>query len=241
MKLQGKKALITGASQGIGKAIALAFAREGADVCISYKTSELEAKNTVSELINLGAFGKALFLDFLQTDGCKVFFDQALEALGQIDILVNCAAEYDMSSFLDLDKNQLDLLWKVGVLGPVELIQMTAKKMIEKNLSGSIINISSVVGVRPFLKRFSHATVKAALNMLTKSSALELGEYSIRVNAIAPGTIKTKEANSSSDPIKRFGELEDVANLAVFLGSEDSSWVTGQVIVVDGGSSLSFG
>jgi NAD(P)-dependent dehydrogenase (short-subunit alcohol dehydrogenase family) len=244
MKLKGKKAVITGASRSIGRAIAVAFAKQGADVLITYRSNEKGALETVSEIQKLNQSGKAIHSDFSHSEGVITFFDKALEFLGCIDILVNCAGEYDTTSFLELDRAKFELLLKVGVSAPMQLTQLIAQHMIQRKVAGSIINISSISGNRPYPNRVAHSTAKAALNMLTQSTALELAEYNIRVNAIAPGATPY---NNDIDPnllkgipMKRPGLPEDQANAAVFLASEESSWMTGQIMVVDGGQSLSF-
>lgn len=244
MRLQGKKAIITGASRSIGRAIAVAFAKQGADVLISYHFDEKGAQETVSEIQKANRFGKAIYSDFSQTEKINTFFNQALDFLDHVDILVNCAGEYDTSSFLELDIDKFELLLKVGVSAPMQLIQLSSQHMIYEKIAGSIINISSISGNRPYPNRVAYSTAKAALNMLTQSTALELAQHSIRVNAIAPGATPYNNDIDPSllkeIPMKRVGRPEDQANAAVFLASEASSWMTGQIMVIDGGQSLSF-
>lgn len=243
MKLLGKKAIVTGANRSIGRAIALAFAREGADVVISYRSDQKEANITIEMIKQLGRSGKCFFADFSCIENVSTFFDQALEYLGQVDILVNNAAAYDTTAFLDLEPIRFEELIKVGITAPMFLSQLSAKQMIAKKISGKIINISSISGNRPYPNRVAHSAAKAALNMLTQSMALELAQYGIRVNGIAPGMTSyedTPVVENLSIPLRRVGIPLDHAQAAVFLVSEESSWMTGQMIIVDGGQSLSY-
>lgn len=245
MKLKGKKAIVTGANKSIGRAIAIAFAEEGADVVISYRTDEKGALETLDAIQKAGRAGKAIYADFTQEKGVEHFFQQGLAFLGHIDILVNNAAGYDTAAFLDLSFETFEYLLKAGVMAPMLLSQLAAKEMVKNKTAGNIINISSISGMRPYPNRTAHSTAKSALNMLTESMALELGSYNIRVNAIAPGNTPYDESTIHESsivegiPLKRAGLATDQAKAALYLASEDSSWVTGHILVVDGGQSLS--
>lgn len=245
MKLLGKKAIVTGANKSIGRAIALAFAEEGADVVISYRSDERGGIETAQAIHNKGRLCQALHADFIESIAIGHFFEQAIDFLGHVDILVNNAAGYDTSAFLDLSIEKFEYLLKAGVMAPMLLSQLAAKHMIKKDISGKIINVSSISGLRPYPNRVAHSTAKSALNMLTQSTALELAPYNIRVNAIAPGATPYDESTIYDDttkgiPLKRAGTSRDQANAAVYLASDGSSWVTGHMLVVDGGQSLSF-
>lgn len=239
MKLLGKKAIVTGANRSIGKAIALAFAREGADILISYRSDAEGANQTIQEINRLGRLGKALYADFLHPQDVVQFFKQGIDFLGSLDILVNNAAAYNTTPFLDLDIKDFEYLFKINVSAPLLLSQLAAKFMINKDIQGKIINISSISGERPYPSRTAHSSAKAALNMMTKNIALELAPYQIRVNAIAPGSISEGE-KSDEIPLQRMGTPEDQAHAALYLASEDSAWLTGQILTIDGGQSLSF-
>lgn len=215
-----------------------------ADIVIHYRSDEEGAKKTLEELKKMGHSGIAEYADFSQTKEIESFFNKAVDFLGQVDILVNNAAGYDTQPFLGLNLGKFELLLKIGVSAPMFLIQLASKQMIQKKISGSIINISSISGNRPYPNRVVHSTAKAALNMLTQNTALELAQYGIRVNAIAPGPISSDDASVEvrveNIPLGRVGTPENQAFAALFLASQDSSWMTGQIITVDGGQSLSF-
>lgn len=243
MKLLGKKAIVTGANRSIGRAIAIALASEGADIAISYRSDESEANKTIQSIEQLGRSGKSFFADFSKTEGVRQFFQQALHYLGSIDILVNNAAGYDTSAFMNLNIDKFEYLIKVGVSAPMLLIQLAAQNMIKEGRPGTIINVSSISGNRPYPNRVAHSTAKAALNMLTQATALELAQHNIRINAIAPGATpyEANETESNTDiPLKRTGTPMDQATAAIYLASEESSWMTGQIMTIDGGQSLSF-
>ncbi|MFI5342724.1 MAG: SDR family NAD(P)-dependent oxidoreductase [Chlamydiales bacterium] len=245
MKLLGKKAIVTGANKSIGKAIAVAFAEEGADVVISYRSDEKGAVETAKAIQNKGRLSKAIHGDFNEVKAVEHFFKQAVDFLGHVDILVNNAAGYNTSSFLDLDIEKFEYLLKVGVMAPMLLTQLAAKHMIQEGIAGTVINISSISGKRPYPNRMANSTAKSALNMLTQSTALELAPYNIRVNAIAPGTTPYDESTIYESsvmkgiPLKRAGTPRDQANAAIYLASDESSWMTGHILTVDGGQSLS--
>jgi NAD(P)-dependent dehydrogenase (short-subunit alcohol dehydrogenase family) len=244
MKLLGKKTIVTGASRSIGKAIATAFAEEGADVIISYRSDEKGASETVKAVVGTGRLSKAIRGDFTDVKEVERFFKQAIDFLGRVDILVNNAAGYDTSHFLDLSVEKFESLLKAGVMAPMLLTQLAARHMIQEKIRGKIINVSAISGNRPYPNRVAHSTAKSALNILTQSTALELAPYHIRVNAIAPGTTPYDESTifenavAKEIPLKRAGTVRDQANAAVYLASDEASWVTGHVLTVDGGQSL---
>lgn len=243
MKLASKKVIVTGANRSIGRSIATTFAKEGADVVISYNSDEKGAQETVSEIKKHGRNALSIHADFSETSKIQNFFEKALAFFGHIDILVNNAAGYYPSPFLEIDIETFENLFQIGVIAPMLLSQLTAKHMIQKEIQGRIINISSISALRPYLGRGANCTCKAALNMLTKTSALELAPYKICVNAIAPGSTPY-EGDTSEDsfgveiPLRRKGLPKDHAQTALFLASDESSWMTGQILSVDGGQSL---
>ncbi len=247
MKLQGKKAVVTGASGSIGQAIAIGLANAGAEVAISYRSNESGANETLAAM----GKGHALYADFSEPNGPEKFLEEASAKLGAIDILVNNAGIVDRTDFLSLDPETFEEVLHVNLTIPLRLMQWTAKAMIERKSQGQIINISSIGAIRTAPNRTAYTCSKAGLEMLTKSAAIELGPYGIRVNGIAPGVTETGMAVESAkkEPewlgkkteriaLGRIGKPEDYAGAAVYLASDESAWMTGQTMVIDGGHSL---
>ncbi|WAM33086.1 3-oxoacyl-[acyl-carrier-protein] reductase [Caldicellulosiruptor morganii] len=242
--LKGKVALITGASRGIGRAIALKFAQNGADVVINYSSSESQAQSLKEEIEKLGVKALAIKCDVSSSEEVNAMFSQIESEFGKLDILVNNAGITKDGLILRMDEEQFDRVIAINLKGAFLCAKAAAKLMV-KQREGNIINISSVVGITGNAGQANYAASKAGIIGLTKSLAKELASRNIRVNAIAPGFIKTdmtdvlsekvKEAMLSSIPLGRFGEADEVAGVALFLASSLSSYVTGQVIVVDGG------
>ncbi len=242
MKLAGKKAIVTGANRSIGKAIALLFAKEGAELVISYRSDQKGAEEIVSCIEKAGGIASAFYADFSTQEGVKQFYTECIHVLGHVDVLVNNAGGYNTLGFFELTPHDFEQLLQVTLMTPFFLTQLVAKGMVEKQIKGNIINISSISGIRPTMNRVAHASGKAALNMLTQTTALELAQYGIRVNAIAPGY--TPYENSEFDsaikdiPLGRAGLPKDQASTALFLATDESAWMTGQILTVDGGHSI---
>lgn len=241
MRMLGKSALITGASKSIGRAIALAFSREGARVAITYRNDLDGALEVIQAINDAGGEAIAVQAEFTDEASMKTAFEDALDFLGKVDILVNNAADYDSSCFLSLEVSALQRLLHAGVVAPVYLTQLASHHMIGQKIQGSILNISSISGSHPSPCRLAHSTTKAALNMATKNMALELRPHGIRVNAIAPGStpygpLTLPETVEVDFTLQREGTPEDQARVAISLCTEDGAWITGQVITVDGGA-----
>ncbi|ADQ04535.1 3-oxoacyl-(acyl-carrier-protein) reductase [Caldicellulosiruptor owensensis OL] len=242
--LKDKVALITGASRGIGRAIALKFAQNGANVIINYSSSQSQAENLKEEIEKIGTKAMIIKCDVSNSDEVNQMFFQVEKEFGRIDILVNNAGITKDGLILRMNDEDFDRVIAINLRGAF-LCAKAAAKMMVKQRFGNIINISSVVGIAGNIGQANYAASKAGIIGLTKSLAKELASRNIRVNAIAPGFIKTdmtevlsdkvKEAMLSSIPLGRFGEADEVANVALFLASSLSSYITGQVIVVDGG------
>lgn len=242
--LENKKALVTGASRGIGKAIAIAFAKHGADVAFSDLKVDEEAEMTIKEIESYGVKAKAYASDASSYEAGEVLVNEVLKDFGQIDILVNNAGITRDNLLLRMTEQDWDLVIKVNLKSIFNITKAIQRVML-KQRSGSIINMSSVVGLSGNAGQSNYSASKAGLIGFTKSIAQELGSRGIRCNAIAPGFIETAMTEKLQEdvrdnwiktiPLRRSGKPEDVADIALFLASDLSSYVTGQVISVDGG------
>ncbi|MBL4753244.1 MAG: 3-oxoacyl-[acyl-carrier-protein] reductase [Flavobacteriales bacterium] len=242
--LKGKTALITGASRGIGKGIAAKFAEQGAQVAFTYMSSVEKAKEVEKELGEMGAKVKGYKSDAAVYQDAEELINAVVAEFGTIDILVNNAGITRDGLLMRMSEDD----WNVVIDTNMKSVFNTTKaiqRTFLKQRSGSIINLTSVVGVKGNAGQSNYAASKAGIIGFTKSIALELGSRSIRCNAIAPGFIETEMTAQLDEkmvadwaaaiPLKRSGSVEDVANLALFLASDMSTYVTGQVMHVDGG------
>ncbi|NLY77791.1 MAG: glucose 1-dehydrogenase [Tissierellia bacterium] len=243
MKLKDKVAIVTGATSGMGRATAVLFAREGAKVVVVGR-NEKRAKEVVDQINNEGNEAIYVIADMLNLDDVKNIFTQTIEKFGTVDILFNNAGMLSITPLQELSIEEWENTFKVNVTAPLLLAQLVAPIMKEKG-KGVIINTSSVAGAHAHHGMAAYVSSKHALCGLTKSMAWELGPE-IRVNAILPGAIVTAMLESvggedavihlkEGSPLKRVGASEEIATAALFLASDDSSFVTGQLIRVDGG------
>ena len=245
--LQGKVALVTGAARGIGKAIAVRFAEQGADVAFTDLEINEAAEQTLAELEALGVKAKAYASNAASFEESHEVVKQIMEDFGRIDVLVNNAGITKDGLMMRMSEAQWDAVINVNLKSAFNFVHAVTPIMA-KQRSGSIINMSSVVGVSGNAGQCNYSASKAGMIGLAKSIAQELGSRGIRANAIAPGFIITEMTNQLSDevkaewakriPLRRGGTPEDVANIATFLASDMSSYVTGQVIQVDGGMNM---
>jgi NAD(P)-dependent dehydrogenase (short-subunit alcohol dehydrogenase family) len=246
MRLEGKVAIVTGSSRGIGKAIAEAFAREGASVVINSRKME-DAKPTSDKINSSGGKTIAIAGDVSKRQDIKIIIDETVKAFGKLDIIVNNAGIVTMEPFIDMEEENWDKVIAVDLKGTYMCSQEAARQMIKQNSIGKIINIASIAGAIGFVGTAHYSAAKAGVIELTKVMAIELAKYNINVNAIGPGIIDTdmtkdflndptaKAQFLSRIPIGRIGKPEDIAPLAVYLASEESSYVTGETFYVDGG------
>ena len=246
--LKGKVALITGSVRGIGKAISLCFAKAGADVVINYISdkSELEANNLVEELKQMGVKALAIKADISKSEEAKGLITEAIKHFGKLDILVNNAGITKDMLLLRMTEQEFDKVIEVNLKGIFNCTKEASRAMLRTG--GSIINMTSVVGINGNAGQSNYAASKAGVIGFTKSVAKEFAGKKLRVNAIAPGFIETDMTSVLADkvkedvmrniPMKRFGASDEVAKVALFLASDLSSYVTGEVIKVDGGMAM---
>lgn len=245
--LDGKVAIVTGAKRGLGKAIALTFAEAGADVVVCTRDvtdGKLEA--TAKEVRKLGRRSLAVEADVSRKADVDNLVQKVVDEFGTIDILVNNAGVYVEAPTLELSEEDWDKVIGTDLKGAF-LCSQAAGKVMAKQKRGSIINIASVMGLRPVINPGAYDVAKAGLVMLTKSLAIELASYNIRVNVIAPGYIKTEmneyifseperlKAYEDATPMGRMAEPIEIARVALFLASDASSYMTGSTVLADGG------
>ena len=245
--LQGKCAVITGASRGIGREIALKYAKEGANIVLNYRNSESEALQLKEELDKLGSNTLIVKANVSKFEEAEKLIKESKEAFGRVDILVNNAGITKDNLIMRMKEEEFDSVIDVNLKGAFNCLKAVTPIMIRQK-SGKIINMSSIVGVIGNAGQVNYCASKAGLIGMTKSLAREIGGKNINVNAIAPGFIDTDMTKVLSEdqkknilfqvPLKRFGDALDIANLALFLASDQSNYITGQVIHVDGGMAM---
>lgn len=246
MEEERKVALITGGSRGIGKRVALRFAKEGYNIAINYVSDKTDTQELEKELkeqnANIQVFLKKV--DVTDYEEVEKFIKEVIDEFSQIDVVVNNAGITKDNLLMRMSKEDFDKVIDVNLKGVFNVSKLVTPYMMKKR-KGSIINVSSVVGVAGNAGQCNYAASKAGIIGFTKSLAKEIASRNIRVNAIAPGFIKTdmtevlsdtvKENINNQIPLKRMGEAEEVAKVVYFLGSDESSYITGQVINIDGG------
>jgi len=243
MLLEGKNALVTGAGQGIGKAISLTFANEGANVAVC-DVNETAAQETVAEIRKLGRKSEFYKADVSNSQEVKEVVDKVLDNFSTIDILVNNAGITRDTLLIRMEEKDWDLVLNVNLKGTFNFTKAVSRSMM-KQRSGKIVNIASVIGLIGNAGQVNYAASKAGVIALTKSVAKELASRGITVNAVAPGFIQTamtdklpeeiKQAMLKQIPVGEFGSPQDVANVVLFLSSDLARYVNGQVVQVCGG------
>lgn len=239
-----KVVLVTGGSRGIGKEVAMKYAGNGYDVVINYVSDRTDVERLKKEFDEKGVESLILKADVSKADEVENLVKQTIEKFGKIDVLVNNAGITKDNLLMRMSEEEFDKVIEINLKGTYLVTKIVTKYMMKKR-SGSIINLSSVVGVSGNAGQCNYSASKAGIIGFTKSVAKELASRNIRANAVAPGFIETDMTNVLSDsvkesiynqiPLKRMGKAKEVANLIYFLGSEQSSYITGQVINIDGG------
>lgn len=245
-RLNGKTAVVTGASKGIGAAIARRLAADGAAVVVNYASSKAEADKVVAEIARNGGRAVAIQANIAEKDDVVRLFAETKKQFGQVDVLVNNAGIYEMAPLEEISAEHFHKQFNLNVLGLITATQ-EALRIFNKN-GGSIINISSVVSTFLPPQSAVYSATKAAVDAITGVFSKELGARKIRVNAINPGMIETEGTRSAgildsdfrteiekSTPLGRIGQPQDIASAASFLASEDSAWVSGETILLSGG------
>ena len=246
LKLEGKVAIVTGASKGIGAGIAKDLANAGAKVAVNYASDKAGADKTVSEITANGGQAIAVQGSVTSTEDIARIFGQAKEAFGNIDIVVNNAGIYKFDAVQDVTAEEFDRQFHTNVLGPILTTGEALKHFPETG--GSIINISSVIATSPSPNAAVYAATKGALDTLTKTLALELAPKKIRVNTVSPGITETEGTHTAgvigsefeaqlvaTTPLGRLGQPQDIAGIVTFLASDDAGWITGQRVNASGG------
>jgi 3-oxoacyl-[acyl-carrier protein] reductase len=246
MRLKDKIALVTGSSRGVGRAVAVAYAREGAKIMINYTSNEKAAKEVVVEIRNLGGQAEAFRADVAKKADAQAIVQATIDAFGGIDILVNNAGFTRPAMMLKMSEEQWDEVVNIHMKGPFLCTQAAAQHMSRKN-SGKVINVTSVAGLVGTVGQINYSAAKGGVISMTKSMARELARYNICVNVISLGIVSTdmsekittdeklKEIYMNRILLKRFAEPEDISPAFVFLASNQGDYVTGQLFCVDGG------
>ncbi len=246
MRFKGKKAIVTGSARGIGRAIALQLAQEGADVAINSRHLE-DCKKIVKEIEALGRKAIAVECDVSKYRNVNKMVEKAVKAFGRIDVLVNNAGIVHFDPVTKMTEKEWNAILDVNLRGNFLCSQAVVKHMIAKKIRGNIVNIASIAGKVGFPQLAHYCASKGAIIELTKEMAIELAPNGIRVNAVAPGVIETDMTKDlladpasakrfvSAIPLGRPGKPEEIAKAVAFLASDDASYVTGHTLVVDGG------
>ena len=243
MNLSGKVILVTGASRGIGRAIAIELASKGAAIAINYSKDDEGAKVTLENVIKNGGYGKLFKKDISNYNNCRELIDEVIGTFGKLDVLVNNAGISKFGLLMDMSLEEINDLVNTNLMGAIYLSKLAINNMMRNG--GNIINISSVWGEVGASCEVVYSATKGGLNLFTKALAKEVASFNIRVNSVAPGVINTemnnvldsedKEVLKNEIPMMRFGEAHEVARVVSFLCEDKCKYLTGQIIRIDGG------
>ena len=243
MNLSGKVILVTGASRGIGRAIAIELASKGAAIAINYSKDDEGAKATLENVIKNGGYGKLFKKDISNYNNCRELIDEVIGTFGKLDVLVNNAGISKFGLLMDMSLEEVKDLVNTNLMGAIYLSKLAINNMMRNG--GNIINISSVWGEVGASCEVIYSATKGGLNLFTKALAKEVASFNIRVNSVAPGVINTemnnvldsedKEVLKNEIPMMRFGEAHEVARVVSFLCEDKCKYLTGQIIRIDGG------
>lgn len=241
----GKVVIVTGSGSGLGQAIAMRFAEAGARVIVHYHTSAEGAQRVADQIIINGGSALPMQADLTQEAEVTRLIERTVEGYGQVDVLVNNAGIYPLASLIEMTGAQWDAVINANLRSTFLCTQATARQMIKQGSGGAIVNITSIEAENPAPMHSHYSAAKAGVAMLTKSAALELGKYNIRVNAVAPGLIWREGIEQAwpdgvqrwlqAAPLARLGRPDDVADACLFLASPAARWITGTTLLVDGG------
>ena len=243
MNLRGKVILVTGASRGIGRAIAIELASKGAAIAINYSKDDEGAKVTLENVVKNGGYGKLFKKDISNYNNCRELIDEVIGTFGKLDVLVNNAGISKFGLLMDMSLEEINDLVNTNLMGAIYLSKLAINNMMRNG--GNIINISSVWGEVGASCEVIYSATKGGLNLFTKALAKEVASFNIRVNSVAPGVINTemnnvldsedKEVLKNEIPMMRFGEAHEVARVVSFLCEDKCKYLTGQIIRIDGG------
>lgn len=245
ISFEGKNVVVTGGAQGVGSHIARGFAEVGANVCITYLTNDKKADAMVAELSSMGVDAAAFKLDHSDPKQCEAVSKSIIQRFGHIDSLINNAGTYPWCNLMDITEKEWDAMMNTNTKGVFFFSQQIAKRMIEGCTHGTIVSISSISAVRPTGPIMHYGMAKAAIDMMIRCMAVEFGPHGIRVNGVAPGVVDApgiddnvpdwRARYSARAPLGRFAKPEEIADACIYLASDRSSFITGEIIQVSGG------
>lgn len=243
MNFNGKVAIVTGSTQGIGKEIAIEFAKNGANVVINYSNDDIAANETLKIIESFSTSSLLIKANISKADECKKIINETIKKFGKVDFLINNAGISKYGLFMDILDNEIEEILDINLKSVINLSRFALEELCKTN--GCIVNVSSIWGNTGASCEVLYSTTKGAINLFTKALAKEMAMSNVRVNAVAPGVIDTNMNSWMSEeerkelieeiPMNRFGDAKEVANSVLFLCSKQASYITGQILTIDGG------